>query len=96
MDTVALARRTPHSITDRDGLRAEMERVRLRAWATQQEENDAGMVAVAVPVFSASGRLVAALAVSAPMFRKSLAELEELVPQLRDAATQLGAQLALV
>ncbi|RLV55796.1 IclR family transcriptional regulator [Aeromicrobium phragmitis] len=91
--TLALPAQTPRSITDRATFVAEIERVRERGWATQDEENDVGMAALAVPVVAPGGRLLAALAVAAPVFRRSAQELEEFLPALRDAARQLALQL---
>lgn len=94
-DTVELVARTPRSITDREQLRSELAQVRARGWAGQCEENDEGMAAVAVPIRSAAGRLVASLAVAAPVFRKDVDALADFLPQLHEAATVLGAELVI-
>ena len=47
---------------------------------TQLEENDEGVAALAVPVRVASWRVVASLAVAAPLFRKDLEALAEFLP----------------
>ncbi|WP_293784621.1 IclR family transcriptional regulator [uncultured Aeromicrobium sp.] len=88
-----LTPRTPRSIADRDAFRAEIDRVAERGWATQNEENDVGMAALAVPVMTPGGRLLAALAVAAPVFRRTALELEEFLPVLREAAHRLGLQM---
>ncbi|WP_313823172.1 IclR family transcriptional regulator [Citricoccus sp.] len=95
IDTVELVSRTPRSITDREALRAEIASVGERGWASQLEENDDGMAAVAVPVRSAAGRMVASLAVAAPVFRKDVDALAAYLPRLREAATVLGAELVI-
>ncbi|MFC7403308.1 IclR family transcriptional regulator [Citricoccus sp. GCM10030269] len=95
LDTVELVARTSRSITDRDVLRAEIDGVRARGWASQLEENDDGMAAVAVPVRSGAGRVVATLALAAPVFRKDVDAMAAYVPQLREAATVLGAELVI-
>jgi DNA-binding IclR family transcriptional regulator len=59
-----LARRTPHTITDPGALRAEVDVIRARGYATEDEELRTGVRGVAAPVFSATGEAVAALGVS--------------------------------
>ena len=93
LETIDLAPRTEHSLTDRDELRRQVEQIRAQGWAGQQEENDVGMAAVAVPVLSASNRLIAAVALAAPLFRTDLDGLRAFLPQLRQAATDLALEL---
>jgi DNA-binding IclR family transcriptional regulator len=93
--TLDLGPRTARSITDRAALRCELDRVREQGWAGQDEENDVGMVALAVPVLTSNGDLVASVVLAAPVFRHSIATLLGLLPQLRDAAEELGARLPL-
>lgn len=93
LDTIDLTPRTEHSISSREDLTREIERIRSRGWAGQSEENDIGMAALAVPVRSPAGRLTGALALAAPLFRTSLEGLEHYLPQLRQAAHELSIQL---
>ncbi|WP_417218471.1 IclR family transcriptional regulator [Arthrobacter sp.] len=93
--TTELVVRTRRSITDRGALEAEMSAARNSGWVSQQEENDDGMAAVGVPVWSASGRLVAAMALASPLFRKDREALSGHLDQLRAAAAELGPQLPL-
>lgn len=80
----------PRSITDRDRFRAEVERVRTDGHAVADEEHEAGILAVGVPVLDPGGTAVAALSSAAPAYRSSLAELRENLPALREAARQLA------
>jgi DNA-binding IclR family transcriptional regulator len=84
---------TARSITDRDAFRAEIEEVRRRGYAVMDEENEAGMRAVAVPLLNSQGHAFASLATAVPVFRLSLEELEAHVPVLVDAAAELAARL---
>jgi DNA-binding IclR family transcriptional regulator len=84
---------TAKSITDRDAFRAEIELVRRRGFAVMDEENEAGMRAVAVPLFNDQGHAFASLATAVPVFRLSLEELEGHVPLLQEAAAELAARL---
>ena len=90
---IDLEPRTDRSLTDRDELRRILEQTRERGWASQDQEHDDGMCAVAVPVMSPGGPLLAALALAAPVYRCDLAGLEQHLSLLNDAAAQLAAQL---
>jgi IclR family acetate operon transcriptional repressor len=92
IDSLDLEARTPNSITDPAQMRDRLERIREAGWAGQSEENDIGMNALAVPVFDLDGRLLASLALAAPVFRRSLDELVALVPQLTETAAAIAAR----
>lgn len=93
IDALVLEARTPNSITDPEQMRRKVEQIRELGWAGQSEENDIGMNALAVPVVDLDGRLLASLALAAPVFRRSLDELIELVPQLTETAASIAARL---
>jgi DNA-binding IclR family transcriptional regulator len=85
---------TENTITDPERLEQEFARIRASDISTDDQEFLAGVVCVAVPVRSASGNVVAALAISAPVARMSLGQGLQHVPLLRSAATRLEADLA--
>ncbi len=85
---------TENTITDPDRLEDEFARIRDTGISTDDQEFLAGVVCVAVPVRSANGHVVAALAISAPVARMSLGRGLQHVPLLRNAATRLEATLA--
>jgi DNA-binding IclR family transcriptional regulator len=84
---------TDKSITDRQLFRDEIERTRRRGYAVMDEENEAGMRAVAMPLLNGQGHAFASLATAVPVFRLSLEALEAHVPLLQDAAAELAARL---
>lgn len=84
---------TPKSITDRDAFRTEIELIRHRGFAVMDEENEAGMRAVAVPLLNSQGHAFASLATAVPVFRLNLEDLEAHVPLLQEAAAELAARL---
>lgn len=85
-----LTARTEHSVRERSTLRQVVADTRARGWVCQDQEHDPGMRAVAVPVLSGDGQLIAALALAAPVHSCSLAELEAHVPALQEAARELA------
>lgn len=81
-----LTRHAPRTITDRQELEVELERIAKLRVGIDNEEFVRGMVAVAVPVRGNDNKLVAAVACHAPTARMSLDELLTSVPELRKAA----------
>lgn len=93
LDELPLEALTEKSITDRQAFREEVEKVRRQGYAVMDEENEAGMRAVAVPLLNAQGHAFASLATAVPVFRLSLEALEAHVPLLQEAAAELAARL---
>lgn len=73
-----LERYTEHTITTREALAAELDTIRRDGYATAVAELEEGLVAVASPVFDASGNCVAALSISGPAYRMPPENLPEL------------------
>ncbi len=90
VDALPLPPHTAQTIVDRRRLTDELARVRRERLATDNEEYLAGLVCVAVPVATPEGRVVASVAVHAPVARMPLAAALRHVPALRRAATALG------
>ena len=96
LEALPLAAFTPHTITHRDALEKALRRIRRERLATDDQEYLAGLVCVAVPVQTPAGRVVASVAVHAPMARMSLAGALRHVPRLQEAAVALGRTFAAV
>ncbi|MFC6725629.1 IclR family transcriptional regulator [Halobium palmae] len=69
LDRYGLERKTEHTITDREALFADLERVRERGYSTNDEEEVMGLQAVGAPVCDASGRVLGSVSVSGPVNR---------------------------
>jgi IclR family KDG regulon transcriptional repressor len=93
VEELDLPARGPNTITDRDAFRREIDLVRQRGYAMQDEENDPGMRAVAVPVLDPRGVASAAVATAVPVFRHSMDDLAQFVPLLQEAAEELAVRL---
>ena len=88
--SMPLARYTDRTIIDTRRFARELIRVRQERLATDNEEFIAGLVCVAVPVALPNGRVVASVAVQAPVARMPLAAAMRHVVVLRRAAIALG------
>ncbi len=81
---------TPGTITEPDALLANLEVIRREKVGTDNQEFIEGMVAVAVPVTDAKGRLAGTLACHGPTVRMSMERAQSFVPALRRAAAMLS------
>ncbi|MEV4944884.1 IclR family transcriptional regulator [Streptomyces sp. NPDC053755] len=88
-----LASMTPNSITDPAALRAALARIRERGIATEHRESNPDVSCVAAPVRDTSGRVVAALSVSAPVIRWSPEREAELAGLAAKGAADLSLRL---
>ena len=84
---------TERTITSLEDLRFELERVRIEGWASTLGELEEGFNGVAVPVFDASGRCLAALSASGPVYRMTPERLPEVTALCKEAAEEIGVRL---
>ncbi|AYF98220.1 IclR family transcriptional regulator [Protaetiibacter intestinalis] len=92
--TVELPELTPHTVRDVGALRAELARVPEQGYALVDQELEEGLRSIAAPLRDASGAVVAAVNVSAPVRRGDVAEiLADILPALKRAASDIEADL---
>ena len=90
IDPLPMMRMTRHTITSARGLKAECDAIAAQGHACDREEFMAGLIAVAVPVRNAAGRVRAAVALHAPTARMSLRQAQAKLPAMRAAAERMG------
>jgi IclR family KDG regulon transcriptional repressor len=88
-----LPARTPNTITDREVLLRELERIREEGYAVDDIENEEGIRCVGAPVLDYQGQPVAALSVSGPAFRMTLERIHELGAPVKATALMISRQL---
>jgi IclR family acetate operon transcriptional repressor len=77
---------TPTTVTDREQLRIELDRIRQQGYARDHGEFEEGVQCVALPVRDASRQVVAALSVSGPSSRLTRERADAWLPQMKDMA----------
>jgi DNA-binding IclR family transcriptional regulator len=88
-----LVQATHRTITDRDQLRAELELVRDRGWALNDEERNPGVRAIAAPVPRPGGGALGAIAIQGPTIRLTDERLPELAALLEKATHRVASVL---
>lgn len=90
-----LAQVTENTITDRDAFLEEIETIRDRGYAVNDQEHMAGLRATAVPVFDPDDELLGSLSVFGPTSRFKDDDLHAKLPELlRDKADEVKVDLA--
>ncbi|WP_048649352.1 IclR family transcriptional regulator [Nitratireductor soli] len=88
LQTVKRVRFTDNTIIDRDALDAEIEQVRKQGYAINNSEREDGIRAIAIPVRTRTGRMIAGLSAFGPSTRFTEETMEKALIALRAAATQ--------
>ena len=91
----SLRKLTEQTVVDPDELKQILATVRAQGWAAVDQELEAGVRSVAVPIRDSSGKVVAAINASAHAARVPMRTLEkQFLPRLLDAARQINTELA--
>ena len=86
---------TEHTITDQAQFRAVLAEARSRGWTAVDQELEAGVRSIAVPIRDSSRKVVAAINASAHAARVPMRTLEkQFLPKLQEAARQIDSELA--
>lgn len=88
-----LPRFTPNTICTASALKSDLEAIRNRGYAIDNEEGVVGLRCVAAPIFDSSNTSIAALSMSAPAQVLTDASIESATNQIRKAALKVSAQL---
>lgn len=82
IDCHGLPKQTQNTITDRDELFAELEEIRERGYAFDNEEIQPGLRCVAAPIVDYSGGMLGAISVSGPTSRLKGDRFREEIPEM--------------
>jgi DNA-binding IclR family transcriptional regulator len=81
---------TPHTVVDPAALRQQLALVRELGYAYTLEEHEIGLAAVAAPIRSLDGQVVAAVAISGPRYRLN----EDTIPDLAQHVLAAAAEIS--
>ncbi len=84
---------TPRTLRDADALEAELDKIRVEGIACDAEEHELGISCLAAPVRDNSGRAVAAISASWPMFRFQEDRRAEYQARIKAAAAEISSVL---
>ena len=90
---MTLAALTPHSITDRRRLQAELRVTAARGYSIDDEEIAVGVRCCGAPIVDAAGQVRGTISVAAPAYRMTRERVELVGPEVAQAARRIGAQL---
>ena len=90
LDSLILTPATRRSVTKRQALEVELDSIRRQGYSVDREEFVEGMVAIAVPILDAEGRLTATLSFHAPTQRMSAEQALTHLDALRRTAADLA------
>jgi DNA-binding IclR family transcriptional regulator len=88
-----LARYTDATITDAAALAANLAETRARGWSLDEGEHQPGLRCVGAPIRDVTGRVFAAISVSAPVRELTSARVPNAVKMVRHAAAGISAAL---
>ncbi|HUZ37745.1 MAG TPA: IclR family transcriptional regulator C-terminal domain-containing protein [Streptosporangiaceae bacterium] len=95
LSRTTLRKLTDRTVVDPQELRAVLARVRSQGWAAVDQELEAGVRSIAVPVRDSSRKVVAAINASAHAARVPMRTLEkEFLPRLQACSRQIDSELA--
>jgi DNA-binding IclR family transcriptional regulator len=94
LNKIHFVRYTPYTLCSRESLLEDLERVRRRGYAIDDQEIELGVRCIGVPVFDSGHRAIAAVSVSGPVARITTERIATVAEQLlrccRDISGSLG------
>ncbi|EEE35561.1 transcriptional regulator, IclR family [Rhodobacteraceae bacterium KLH11] len=81
---------TDKTLTSDQALRADLQLIRTRGYALDDEEHEPGIICIACPILTPGGRMLGALSITGSTGRMGFEQLQLWVPRVRGAAEQIG------
>ena len=83
---------TPNTLCTPIALLAELQVIRKRGFAFDNEEHEPGIICIALPILTQTGRVMGALSVTSTTSRSSLEALALLAPRISETAQAIAAE----
>jgi IclR family acetate operon transcriptional repressor len=90
LQSVDLKPLTPHTITERDHLRAEIQKIRKSGYSVDNQEKEIGVCCIAAPLFNHRGIIDSAISISGAAQRITAGRLRELAGIVKKAAGDIS------
>ena len=84
---------TPNTITNETKLRGELEIIRRRGYAIDNQENAEGVCCVASPVWNGAGKVVGGISISGPISRINTSNFDVLGPRVWEEAQSISRKM---
>ena len=81
---------TPKSISDEQALREELKRIKDSGWSMDDEEHEMNIKCIAAPIRDYTGKTIAAISASWPVFRFEETSLEDKISEILAATRQIS------
>ena len=94
MEKRGLIHLTPNTVSSLEDLERELDLIRQRGYALDDEECELGARCLAAPIRNYEGKIVAAISLSGPISRMNLKRIAEVAPSLVAAADEIAGVLA--
>lgn len=88
-----LEKMAPNTVTDKAILKSDLEKIRSRGYAIDDEEYIPGLFCVAAPIFDRNGQAKYAISTSGPSVRMNPDKVEQAVALVREAAKEISKRL---
>ena len=93
LNNIELTNLTQFTITDRVELEQQLEDIRDKGFATEEQENELGASCVAAPIFGPFEEVIASISVAGVVHRMSLERVSEISSELTQRCAQLSRDL---
>lgn len=90
---VGLEAMTPNTITNRERLSQELNKIRADGYAIDDEECELGARCVAAPILDYTGTIVASLSVSGPVSRMTFQKINQVIDHVSKTALQISREM---
>ena len=92
LDRQSFHRFTEHTLDTPTKLKAELLAIRERGYAFDREEHEPGIICVAVPILTRTGRVLGAVSVTSTTLRTTLTALEAQAGRIKETAARIAAE----
>ncbi|WP_428769124.1 IclR family transcriptional regulator [Treponema sp. HNW] len=80
---------TEYTITDKESLQTELERIRKNGYALDNEEHEIGITCMGIPIFAKNGSIVGGISISGPVFNFDKRKIRRYLGILTNATREL-------